>query len=436
MPYEETGAMVQRTVSSEAIEAIERADSDAIVQSMTSGAATEAYTYRFQISGKDVIGISATGADKMAKLMGNIEVLDVKLDKDSDPDYIYAMVRVKDLDRNVTLIGVGRQCKYIVGKRNEPDRTRIDEHAFVKAITKAQRNGILHHADEEAVAQIIKLAVTNKRDQRLAPPVVTINPSQPQQAKASTLAAQPHPTVTAEQLEAQKQRMERARLRIQNKIEIDLGKSAQYLKEFLTKKYGPGIEKLDQLSEAQLGEMDKIADAALAKKKAAAQAQSAPVAAKPVSAPVAPAPVVKPAEPVPAASTPATAPVAEVKVGSAPAVPVVAPVPAPAVPVVAPVPAHAVPVAVNPKELGFADEAEQKQLIQQFYYILSDKGKLGLTVDQSKKFINDRGFPNTKAMTKAAILSGIQESGEMSDSIHGIPVSQPPATEPAPTDEL
>jgi hypothetical protein len=176
-------------VPAEAITAIDKYDEDSIVRSMTSGVAAEEYIYRYTIQtargSSEIIGISSTGADQLANLMGNLEVLnDVRLDKDSDSDYIYAMLRIRNLERNTTLLGVGRACKYMVGRGNEPQRDRLDEHAFVKSISKAQRNGILHHASADVVAAIIAKWAKEGKQARIGPPSVstsTKSASQPKQ---------------------------------------------------------------------------------------------------------------------------------------------------------------------------------------------------------------------------------------------------------------
>jgi hypothetical protein len=147
-------------VETEAMAAIEKYDDEAIVREMTGGAAAEEFIYRYNIQTAngphEVIGISTPGASQLANLVGNLEVLnDVRVDKDSDPDYIYAMLRVRNSERNTVLLGVGRACKYVVGRNNAPVHDRSDEHAFVKAISKAQRNGILHHVSEEVITRII-----------------------------------------------------------------------------------------------------------------------------------------------------------------------------------------------------------------------------------------------------------------------------------------
>jgi hypothetical protein len=175
MPYYEEkkgGELVPAKVTEipeEAIFAIERADEQSIVEHLTSDFASENFIYSYPIKGGLVVGIGVDGAKEIARLLGNIEVLpDIRVDKDSDPDYIYAMVRARDWRTNVTLVGVGRQCKYIVGDNWQPT-DRIDETAFVKAVNKGQRNAILAVAPQEAIAKIVQTFIEAKKLKRLPP---------------------------------------------------------------------------------------------------------------------------------------------------------------------------------------------------------------------------------------------------------------------------
>jgi len=116
---------------------------------------------------KDIIGIGVDGAKELANLLGNIKVsADIKAEDRGD--YIYAIVPVTNMTRNVTLLGAAGQPKYIVGEGMELT-DRIDPTAFVKAISKAQRNGILAVAPQETIAEIIKRLDT-KAIKKLQPP--------------------------------------------------------------------------------------------------------------------------------------------------------------------------------------------------------------------------------------------------------------------------
>ena len=164
----------------EAIAAIERADEKAIIESFAGGFAQEHLIYSYPIKTKEgkklVVGISVDGAKEIARLLGNIEILpDVKVQERDD--YFYGMIRAKDLLRNVTLAGFGRQSMYILGESNEPTDRR-DEMAYVKALSKAQRNGILSVAPQEAVVKIVQQFIEQKKLGRLAPPKTDLIPTQ------------------------------------------------------------------------------------------------------------------------------------------------------------------------------------------------------------------------------------------------------------------
>ena len=158
-------------ISQEALSAIDRADDDAIAKHLVSPFGAEHFLYSYPIQTaegtKQIIGIGVDGGYEIAHLMGNVEVLpNVKVEEKGD--YFYGCVWAKDLIRNVTLMGVARQCKFILGKGNEPTN-RLDETAFVKAITKGQRNAILAIAPQEAIAKAIETFMQNKKLKALAP---------------------------------------------------------------------------------------------------------------------------------------------------------------------------------------------------------------------------------------------------------------------------
>jgi len=174
MPFykEEKGALIPakgEEIPQEAVLAIERADEETIARHLTSDFGADNFIYSYPIKGGHVVGIGVDGAKEISRLLGNIEILpDIKIDKDSDPDYIYAMVRAKDLIRNVTWLGVGRACKYIVGENWQPT-DRIDEYAFVKAVNKGARNAVLALPPQEAIAKIVQTFMEQKKLKKLPP---------------------------------------------------------------------------------------------------------------------------------------------------------------------------------------------------------------------------------------------------------------------------
>jgi len=179
----------------EVLQAIDRADEAAIVERLVSPFGAEHFLYSYPIKTREgerhIVGIGSDGAKEIANLMGNVEVLpDVRVEEKDE--YFYGMVRAKDLLRNVILLGVGRQCKFVVDKGNQPIPSRPDEHAFVKAITKAQRNAILSIAPQSAINAAVKRFLEQKKIKTLPPqPYIDQAGARPAAATAATPAATP-----------------------------------------------------------------------------------------------------------------------------------------------------------------------------------------------------------------------------------------------------
>ena len=223
----------------ESVGVMERADDDAIIQRMTTGDASEVYVYKYEISTKTgpktIMGISTDGAHALANEMRNIEVLPgFQFDKESDPDNIYAVIRVKNLSTNVTLLGTGKQCKFVVGAKNEPMRDRPDEHAFVKAVSKAERNGILAHTDAKIVQAIIQQSIGNGKSKMIKPPAVqagvkpSVAPATPATPKPAQPSTAPKPAVSplttaAEALKQQEEKLKKLREQVAGKFRTELG---------------------------------------------------------------------------------------------------------------------------------------------------------------------------------------------------------------------
>jgi len=371
-------------LSDEAMRYIERADDEAIVQRMTTGLGADAFIYHFAIQTntgpKDVVGISSSGADEMAKMLGNLESLnDVRLDKDSDPDYIYAMVRVKDLIRNVTLLGVGRQCKYQVGKGNAPDHARMDEHAFVKAITKGQRNGILHHVSEDIVLKIINTFKTQGKERRIAPPkleteetrpAVRTPPAQapkpaaapvakPVVAVQSTVVAEAPVTQTdteklAAQVAAQQEKLKNLRVNVHNRFQTDLGINQDKRREILKKEIG--IESLTEMNEEQLNKALDIANNMVNER---IEKMNADIEAR--------------------KKAPAAAPIVQEDKKE----------------VITPEDTRPVYVV-----LGYESQDEQDRLRGRLYTLLTAPEQLALKPEEAKKYITDRNFASAAVIPK------------------------------------
>lgn len=415
MPYYEenqSGTIVPLVgdVPDDAIRSIERADDDAIVQRMTSGFGADAFIYKFTIrtsdGPKDVIGISSAGADEMAKMLGNMETLnDARIDKDSDPDYIYAMVRVKDMIRNVILMGVGRQCKYQVGKGNLPDHDRMDEHAFVKALTKGQRNGILHHVSEDTVLKIINTFKTQGKDRRIAPPrmetsgqtgrppattaVTTKAPPQTtQQVRTPPPAQQSSTPVTAEapkspspsdadamakQIAAQQEKLKGLRVDVNNRFQTDLGMTREQRQKICKEAGLP--ESLTEMTEEQLKKAWAIADTMVQEKINKMNSQIE--ARRQVEA------AAKSSGQSEEAQTelPTTQPVVAPPSGDKPAY----------------------------EAMGFESKDEQDRLVGRLYTLLTAPEQLALKLEEAKKFVTDRGFTSSRLIPKDKLTAIIEE---------------------------
>jgi len=235
----EKGELVPYTgeIPQEAIMAIEAADEQTIVERLTKVDAQPVFAYSFPVKTKegmkDIIGIGVDGAKELANLLGNIRV-SADIRAEDRGDYIYAIVPVTNMTRNVTLLGAAGQPKYIVGEGMELT-DRIDPTAFVKAISKAQRNGILAVAPQETIAEIVK-KLDVKAIKKLQPP--------PAYGKPAT-AKLKEPATKEDKLK---------KLRQQIAIEWDkTGKSDEERKIWQKEQYG--VDSMSKLNEEQLNDM-------------------------------------------------------------------------------------------------------------------------------------------------------------------------------------
>ena len=362
---------VREEIPEEAIRLMDRMDDTAIIQRLTTGIASEAFIYRYPIKTaagtKEIIGISADGADEIALRRGNIEILpNVAVDKDSDPDYYYAMVRGKDLVSNVILLGVGRQCKYQVGRGNQPDHDRMDEHAFVKSITKAQRNVILHLTPQEIIIGILNRWSQSGKSKQLRPPVVDTEKAPPSKATTPTHAppvvVTPSPTATTtpttgiapQQIAEQVEKLKKLRMEVHNRFQTDLGIGIDKRKAMLVERFGVGS--LTDLSEQQLKECKAWVEEMICQRTVEPLAK---IAVEPAMESLQPA------------------------------------LPAPDEPV---------------GGLGFVSPDEQAQLKGRLYTILTSPSQLNLKPEEAKQFLTDRNYASTAEIHKDKFLELIQEA--------------------------
>ncbi|MFA6358774.1 MAG: hypothetical protein WCY09_08990 [Candidatus Omnitrophota bacterium] len=364
-------------------------DDEQIIGNMTSGVGTDTLFYRFPIKSgegsKEVIGISVEGGYEIANSIRNLEVLnDYKIDKESEADYIYVGLRVKNLATNNTLLGMGRQCKFMIGRGNIPDHSRIDEHAFVKAISKAQRNGILHHADQRMLAQLIETWAKAGKGKLLAapvstgeqvkaqppkqsvPPVVQAQKSTPAPVAKPIVTPSPTPAPSTPQasvissaeaiLKDAEAKITQLRVQVHNKFNNELGINAEKRKDVIKETFkdlNPVPDSLTNLSENQLNRLLEVADAMIKAKSGQPATVSKPTADQPVNV-----------------EQPAT---------------------------------------IQKTPLGFDSIEEQDALRKDLFAKLTSADFVGMSSEQAKKFLSDRGFVKSSDIPKDKLLSMFDE---------------------------
>ena len=374
MTYHErdkSGALVPAgLLPQEFLQMAESMDDNVIIQRMTTGSASEAFYYKYPMSSaegkKEIIGVSVDGADELANMVGNLKTLtmEIRVDKDSDPDYCYAMVPVLNVTRNTVLVGVGRACKFVVGKNNVPQRDKNDDHWFVKAIGKGQRNGILKHIPEEIITQAVaawsqvkgrsRTFIQDGERPAIAPIPAAQKPTPaPAQAPKQTPPPAPAAIITPPPAqapaldavaEAQRQ-MNLLRIQVHDKFQKQLGISTEDRAKMLLAKIGTGA--LAEMSVQQLKDSNAYADE-LIKEKGVSQTAD--------------------------------------KVANADVIPV---------------------------SLGFTNAAEQKQLAQALYGLLVKPDGLDLNKEAASAFINSRGVVKSTEATKAKILEMTKEANTL-----------------------
>lgn len=341
------------------VRAIEIYDEKTIIQRMTTGIAAKSFIYQYPIKTatgtKEIIGISTDGADELALMTGNIEVLpDIKIDKDSDPDYIYTIVRAKNLIRNVTLLGTGRTCKFQMDKGNKPDPDRLNEWAFVSSVSKAQRNAILRLIDEEVKINIVRAWEKGGKSTQIKPPTLSVETDKPpvsykpQPPAPAPSAVIPHVSTEQNEIDEQQEKLKKLRMEVHNRFQRDLGIGINERKEILRNKFG--VESLTDMSENQLRSCLSHIEELIQKRTVA------PVSLPPVAASV------------------------EKK---------------------------------TDEGLGFDNSDEQNRLRGRLFTMLTSPSELNLKQEEAKQFIVDRGYTSSSEIPKQNLLAIIQEVSEL-----------------------
>lgn len=135
--------------SAESYSLMERRDEEQIELEIRGHVINE-MVYRFETGGKEVVGLSWVGTKELARRHGHISV--EAIDITEDDHYFTVQAKARDIEKNVTMIGVSRQFK----KMNTKLKGWIDdEFALQKATSKAQRNAIRALIPETYITAVI-----------------------------------------------------------------------------------------------------------------------------------------------------------------------------------------------------------------------------------------------------------------------------------------
>ena len=164
------------------IREIDRMDEEQIVLELA-GDGVGDYVYQFPMDGKQIQGLSWAGYKELAYRRGNYVI--EKPEVEDVGDHIRVLIRATDLQHNVTLWAGTHQPKM---RRVKADgggySMKLDDFAFEKAISKAQRNVLKNLIPHGVVKLAIEAVLGGKampagRPKREAPPQARID--QPKQ---------------------------------------------------------------------------------------------------------------------------------------------------------------------------------------------------------------------------------------------------------------
>ena len=109
------------------------------------------FVYSFKTKEGMVTGLSWAGTKEIARLKGNISVEDININE--TPDQFRVLAKAQNLEKNVTMFGIGVQPKQMTLKSGD----KIDDvHALSKGVSKAQRNAIRALIPEMYIKEMIK----------------------------------------------------------------------------------------------------------------------------------------------------------------------------------------------------------------------------------------------------------------------------------------
>ena len=130
--------------------------------------AAREYIYSFVIDGREVTGLSWTGAKALARWMASKgHPMDaVEKDITQDEENWYADIKMVDKETGLALWGSSRQPKL---KKLRDGSEKLDRFARTIAMNKAQRNAIRAHVPDKMIAQFIKNAIDEGRVRRVPP---------------------------------------------------------------------------------------------------------------------------------------------------------------------------------------------------------------------------------------------------------------------------
>ena len=185
----------------ERIREVDRKDEAQILLEMA-GQYIQEYVYQFPMKGGVQRGLSWAGTRELAQLRGNIVLAEPQVTDGGD--HWRVVVMATDLQRNISLWGGTHQPKVmrvhildVQGNRTGEVRLEPDEHAFEKAIAKAQRNAIKNLIPISVQKQLIERLIAMQGDgrgRRGGPQQVPTRRSEVQVGTSSTQEGVPQKT--------------------------------------------------------------------------------------------------------------------------------------------------------------------------------------------------------------------------------------------------